>query len=931
MDRVSQSTSTHASLRQLLELGLCKSSSAEPQKITRTVKLKVRTDGNFELHQTLNQHFNAVEKFRRTVLDELESWWDKKPDNFSDMVRASAKERYEDKSSCYGWLYTHFLSNVKLPAGLNREAANSVLWSLQGGLKSFLTRRENVAMELEEVYTANTRLWNEGITRIIRDHNLSEPTPPSPPPKLNFEKLAGEQIEEYNDWVGRVRMWGNLILHQQLVQKGLVDREDAKLPRRLKGYPGFPGSQRYGQAASLAESMERLNKIARRLAKDSTKRFAKISPEHWNAVLERFFPPETEASETRRRPRTIKQMTAERLHYLRTHNSDWKPDAISDEVLAGLFRLAGKLEKHLKHNSPHDRRAVIKLANVLNVAAVFSLEPLRAAGDYVACFEADEPRRKAFADVRGALTQPGDDTAAIEITGFSLSSNSPQYCGLLACREIKTDFDEWAFFYALGGQDLKIFAKPPAKPPRQYQPTNWRGFATQGKDDDKEIVRGTVWLPVENSKIKPALALPLCFGTRQGREYFWHFDRDLRTRSEWTPLNARLLRVMPQEKPQLGEFYVTITFQRLAPPVTDVATKKLVGVDRGEAVPASYAVVDAQGRFLANPKRLAEFSNYLSQLEGWEKQNLSLPECERNKSGKPAWKSQPEDGFGFIAPEYREQQREFNDKKRELQRTKGGYTRWLRAKERNRARALGGQVARDLLALSASHQAPLVFESLDSRLATRGGRGTMMRQMQYTRVFSSVTQKLAEAGLFDLKSKKWNNAFVHKVGPAYTSATCSSCGQVHSTPLYEKIAATLQESGQDWQVTLPNGESRQLPREYTYWVRGKGEQTANTDERIRELLNKPFAELSKTNHNALISLLKNRWLPFRPDQATFRCLACGHSINADIQGALNIARKHLFRVSRAKKAEEDSEAARRKVMGEWEAWYRQKLATVWHT
>ncbi len=77
-DGNNRANSIHASLRQLLALGLSKSSSAEPQKITRTVKVKIQrkkglelNETDRELHQTLTRHFNAVEKFRQSVLDEL--------------------------------------------------------------------------------------------------------------------------------------------------------------------------------------------------------------------------------------------------------------------------------------------------------------------------------------------------------------------------------------------------------------------------------------------------------------------------------------------------------------------------------------------------------------------------------------------------------------------------------------------------------------------------------------------------------------------------------------------------------------------------------------------------------------------------------------------------------------------------------------------
>ena len=126
------------------------------------------------------------------------------------------------------------------------------------------------------------------------------------------------------------------------------------------------------------------------------------------------------------------------------------------------------------------------------------------------------------------------------------------------------------------------------------------------------------------------------------------------------------------------------------------------------------------------------------------------------------------------------------------------------------------------------------------------------------------------------------------------------------------------------------GQPRILPENYTYWLRGKGEQTRNTHERIVELLkDRPVSKLTKTDRKSLVSLVKNRWMPYRPKQADFQCVVCGHKSNADEQGALNIARKFLFSSGRGKKSGEMTEAERHKVRGEWEKWYKEKLATVW--
>ena len=444
------------------------------------------------------------------------------------------------------------------------------------------------------------------------------------------------------------------------------------------------------------------------------------------------------------------------------------------------------------------------------------------------------------------------------------------------------------------------------------------------------MVKGRVWVSEKN----PPIVLPLAFGTRLGREYLWHFDRNLRTKSEWVLGNGRLLRVMPPGRTDLAEFYLAITMERETPPVASVVANKLIGIDRGEAVPATYAVIDGEGRFLAKPERLKEFSDYNCKLDEWEEKNLPLPKVKRDDKNKPKWIPRPDDGFGFIAPEYRAQQRSFNSQKRALQSERGGYTRTLRSKERNRARALGGEVTRKLLSLAAEHCAPLVLENLNSSLATRGGKNTMMSQMQYERMLTALEQKLAEAGLYSLPSapkfRKGDNAFIKLVGPAYTSQTCSACGHVHWAEFYEQLTDTLAPFGdKQWQVAV-EGQARILPESYTYWLRGKGEQTKNTHERIVELLkDRPVSKLNKTDRKSLVSLVKNRWMPYRPKQADFQCVVCGHKMNADEQGALNIARKFLFASGRGKKSGEMTEAERRKVRGEWEKWYKEKLATVW--
>jgi len=878
------SNSIHGSLRQLLALGLSKSSSAEPQKITRTVKFKIHTLAQPELIAPLNKHFNAFDEFRHKVLADLESRWDKDPDASTRMVKSSTKAKFEDKSSCYAWLYTHFLTGAKLPPELSRDAANAMLDSLAGSLKSFLTRRATVSVEIKQRYERNRQEWEGELATYAKDKNLKLP---DAPPSVDFDKLTAKEIDRYNDWVGLVRMWCNLIL----IQKEKLSREEACLPRYLKSYPGFPGSQRFKQAKAIEQTLGELETTAREQAAAAPQRFAQLAPEAWAATRERFATQQKTDSEAAPKARTANQTVCRRFTALTQSNPTWTPQQVAAEILAGIFRATDKLKKHLAAARYSDRRAVIKRANLFNIAVVFAREPFRASGDYVASYAADVGRQKAFGDLRGALHQPSDESSAIQITGFSVNDDgSPNYNGVLVCKPEADGKDAWAFLYChQEGQTFQL-ASEQAKL-RGKILTEWTGFASRGgsrkkvEASEKKLVKGRVWV----SEKTPPTVLPLAFGTRVGREYLWHFDRNLRTKTAWVLGNGRLLRIMPPGRSDLAEFYLTITLERQAPPVASVKADRLIGIDRGEAVPAAYAVVDGEGRLLES---------------------------------------------GRIAETYREQQRAFNESKRQLQSQRGGYTRDLRSKERNRARALGGEVTRRLLSLAAAHCAPLVLENLNSSLATRGGKKTMMSQMQYERVFTTLEQKLTEAGLYALPSapkyRKGDNAFIKLVGPAYTSATCSACGHVHSSDFYEALADTLLPMGNgQWQATV-DGSPRTLSESYTYWLRGKGEQTRNTNERILEILKeRPISKLSKTDRKSLVSLLRNRWLPYRPKQAEFQCVVCGHTMNADEQGALNIARKFLFVSGRAKRSGEMTEVERRKVRNDWEKWYKEKVATVW--
>jgi transposase len=842
--------------------------------VTRTVKFRVRTDEL--LKRELNRHFDVGDRFRRKVAAELERMFDTNPDEFFAMVEATPKAPYQDKTSCGGWLDTKFGTEGE-NSDTPRLMSRAVLAELSANLKSFATRRGNVTTDIKGTLKSNAEKWAKDVPALVKEFGLSDVPPP--PPSITEDRPTDSEIKDYNDWVALARMWCNLVL----IQKHKLTRDEAAMPRYLKHFPSFPCSQKFRDRVELSEALIAVREATAVIIERSLSLYATVSEDGWNTILDRFPAP----LKDREGPRNSRATTGRRLHALIERNQQMTKEQVAREITDGLFRAADKIAKHFGSNSTNDRQATVKLLNLYNTAAVFALEPLRVRGDYARLFAEDTPRRDAYGEARGAMHDASDTSEALQIAGFSVKDNgTANYNGFLAYRN-NTMGDDWVFAAQLAGGNSMRVAPVTVKDPRR-DVTEWTAFATVGGSrkkaqyKPKEVFRSRLWI----SKKEPPLFLPLMLGVRQGREYLWHFDRGLKDKEGWTLANARVLRIAPSGRCDLAKFFVVVTMQRELPHMAEPPKGKLIGVDRGEAVPAAFAVLDDVGRVLDR---------------------------------------------GKIHPEYREQQRKFGAEKSRMQSRYGGYSRELKAKERNRATALAGQVSRELLSLAATHQAPLVFERLNSALATRGGARQQMSLMQYERMITTVEQRMAEAACYKVpRQAKFRAArcgFLMFVGPAYTSATCSKCGHVHSNRFYDALAATLapDKSGR-WCVEF---EDKALPlaESYRVWIKGKGEIEVNTAERLNEVMGeRTFAKLPKTKAAAAMRVLKNA-LAYRPTQDHFRCLRCGHEDEADLQAAVNIARKSMFAAENPKLAKGEGEEGRRAIEQKWQTWYESKCKT----
>ena len=873
----SELLSVRVAVRELYEYAKRHPTDTALDSVTRAVKFRVRTDE--QLKRELNKQFDAADKFRRAIAGELERMFDRHPKKFFAMVAASAKEPFEDKTSCGGWIDTKFVTQNP-DKGLPSTLARAISGQMATNVRSFSTRRANVTEEMKATIATNAEIWAQRVPEYVKEFSLK--SVPAGPPKINAERPTDEEIETYNKWVAEARMWCNLII----AQKHKVSRKAFPFPNRLKHFPSFPCSQMFKKRVELGDALESLRKAANRIADKSIPRFAKLTDEEWSAILERFPAPSEDAKSTRDK---VRLSTGRRLHAILRDKPTIAKDELAREIVAGLFRGADKLTKHLASNTTKDRMAVAKLLNLYNTAATFALEPLRVRFDYAKLFSEDTPRRDAYGEARGALHDASDLSEAIEVAGFSLSGDKNiQYGGCLAMRHMG-GADEWAFMWDAEAQ-CGMQLLPRDKIDKARTATGWTGFATTGGSkkkafaSQKGVLRSPLWAK------KAPLVLPLQMGKRQGREYLWHSRLGLKDKDGWILGNGRIVRICPSGRKDLAEFYVVIALQRELPHMAEPKKGAIIGVDRGEAVPACYALLDAKGRVVER---------------------------------------------GAICEDFREQQFKFAEEKSELQSRYGGYSRYLKAKERNRAKGLVGQVTRQLLSLAAHHKAPLVFERLTSALSTRGGTGQLMSVMQYENVLSAIEQRMAEAACYktpsQTKFRAKRTGFVWFVNPSHTSATCSKCGLVHSRRFYDQLCQTLHtdKSGK-WAVTL-DGKKVALGKTYEYWNPSKRQlEQVDTATHLAGIIgDKTPDTLPKSSWERIGAVVRGT-LNYRPrrklrtDKSQFICQRCGHKDDADLQAAVNIARKSIFFAENPKADKADSGKVTEDTALKWQTWYESK-------
>ncbi|HBR17948.1 MAG: hypothetical protein A3G39_04675 [Deltaproteobacteria bacterium RIFCSPLOWO2_12_FULL_43_16] len=778
---------------------------------------------------------------------------------------------------------THPVKPLAQIAG-NRYASGPVGKALSdacmGTIASFLSKYQDIIIEHQKVVKGNQKRL-ESLRELAGKENLEYPSVTLPP-----QPHTKEGVDAYNEVIARVRMWVNLNLWQKLK----LSRDDAKPLLRLKGFPSFPVVERRENEVDWWNTINEVKKLIDAKRDMGRVFWSGVTAEKRNTILEgyNYLPNENDhkkregSLENPKKP--AKRQFGDLLLYLeKKYAGDW--GKVFDEAWERIDKKIAGLTSHIEREearNAEDAQSKAVLTDWLRAKASFVLERLKEMDEkeFYAC---EIQLQKWYGDLRGNPFAVEAENRVVDISGFSIGSDghSIQYRNLLAWKYLENGKREFYLLMNYGkkgrirftdGTDIKKSGK-------------WQGLLYGG---GKAKVIDLTFDPDDEQLI----ILPLAFGTRQGREFIWNDLLSLET-GLIKLANGRVIektiynKKIGRDEPAL---FVALTFERRE--VVDPSNIKpvnLIGVDRGENIPAVIALTDPEG--------------------------CPLPEF-KDSSGGPT-------DILRIGEGYKEKQRAIQAAKEVEQRRAGGYSRKFASKSRNLADDMVRNSARDLFYHAVTHDAVLVFENL-SRGFGRQGKRTFMTERQYTKMEDWLTAKLAYEGLT-------SKTYLSKTLAQYTSKTCSNCGFTITTADYDGMLVRLKKTSDGWATTLNNKELK-AEGQITYYNRYKRqtvekELSAELDRLSEESGNNDISKWTKGRRDEALFLLKKRF-SHRPVQEQFVCLDCGHEVHADEQAALNIARSWLFLNSNSTEFK-SYKSGKQPFVGAWQAFYKRRLKEVW--
>ncbi len=511
----------------------------------------------------------------------------------------------------------------------------------------------------------------------------------------------------------------------------------------------------------------------------------------------------------------------------------YKNNPALEEIIEHLFKRLKKQEVHL-FKKPFDPRGRNEFFNtLLLLAEIFYVSQSENPDESLSEINTQISRLRAYFQKGKGIK----DT--FTIAGFGWKKNKgnptkPQYgCSLV----LKRNQEKIKLGLVLFSSDSAICFKPDHSKDFSYI------IQTGGSRKESQFVPKTLSFReghLERGKDPLSLLLWLHFGKSYARRVLFHKDWGfLSTNSpnKFFLANARFKRV--KEKPGDDfEYYVDITFQYqlIGEEKVDFSKikeriKYVIGLDRGERVPLAYAVIDLEG----NVKD-----------KGVLGQNLSRKLVKLQKE--------------------REKGRRVGHKIRNLQET------------------ILHQGISEILHLLAQYPGVISLEKLSKRF--KGKEKSLIPKKTYNKSKIFLEQMLEFTGLSLISLKR----MIIEVDPRNTSMTCPKCGtnfgEVQSKLKKLKISDLKNLSPKILQEALieVNGVNIKLPSKWTVWK--EEHPTYVSLQKIKDLIaNDEYKEARSLIETVTPRITQDKFVCLNPD--------CNFQENADIVGAINIARRGL--------------------------------------
>lgn len=356
----------------------------------------------------------------------------------------------------------------------------------------------------------------------------------------------------------------------------------------------------------------------------------------------------------------------------------------------------------------------------------------------------------------------------------------------------------------------------------------------------------------ENSEGTPLL-LPLHFGKSYARRYLYQKNWGLFSKTPQIFLNNGRLKRLKKRPGDPWDYYFDITlsgekifgYKDFAKNIIN-KVECVIGVDRGEAKPISYAVV-------------------------------------RLKDGEVVEK-------GFLAENYISKLLEYHEKKKKAQRL-GRVPKYLSSKIIRLQETVLETAVSEILSLLSSYRGIVAIEDLNRKF--KGSERSLVPKKTYKKVEKLLIDSLELAGLLRVDDRGCFWGGLTKVSPAGTSQICLECKTVWKKELKDNVyeySKSKNFSNIDWSTESLryNGDKLKLNNKFVVYNR---ESKHNEEKTITD-----FKKAIVGKEESKIVKYFKLVLGPRISQDVFICPKCSFKENADIVGAVNIARRGMERI-----------------------------------